>query len=184
MGKLRPGHLVETAFWLVFAALAYFYSFEFDRSIEIYKYGASSWPRAVILLIAVAAIAQFYWQWRYGDEDLADQPDAAVAVADEDTSETESSLSYYLRVGALFLMPLVYAYFMNDLGFYAMTPFFIFAVMWLMGERRWIHLLAVTLAVYVVIVIVFAKFLYVGLPTGNVSPFYEFSNWLLVVLRG
>ena len=39
------------------------FSFEFDRPSDIYKLGAAAWPRAVIVLIIVAALAQ-YWQQR------------------------------------------------------------------------------------------------------------------------
>jgi len=185
MGKLRPGHLIEAGFWLSFAALAYYYSFEFDQPIEIYKFGASSWPRAIILLIALAALAQLWWQSRYGDEDLPEEIDIKPSEgAETATVHAESKQAYYFRIGGLFLLPLLYAYFMNDLGFYASTPFFIVGVMWLMGERRWKYLLGVMAAAYIVIVIIFAKFLYVGLPVGNISPFYDFSNWLLVLLRG
>ena len=56
MGKLRIGHLVEAGFWLGLCLFLYIYSFEFDKDIEIYKFGATAWPRAVILLIAIAAI--------------------------------------------------------------------------------------------------------------------------------
>lgn len=187
MGNLRPGHLVEAAFWLGFAALAFIFSFEFDRPIDVYKLGATAWPRAVILLIALAAVGQLYWHWRFGDEETVeiDEPpssEAASSTVGEEAAETR--LRYYLRLGALFVLPLLYAYFMSDLGFYAMTPFFIVAVLWLLGERRWRYLLGVTVFVYAFIIIIFAKFLYVGLPTGSVSPFYDYSNWLLVLLRG
>jgi hypothetical protein len=186
MGNLRPGHLVEAAFWLGFAALAFIFSFEFDRAIDTYKLGATTWPRAVILLIALAAAGQLYWHWRFGDEETAEidekLSEAAASTAAEEAAETP--LRYYLRLAALFAVPLLYAYFMSDLGFYAMTPFFILAVLWLLGERRWRYLLGVTVFAYALIVIIFAKFLYVGLPTGSVSPFYDYSNWLLVLLRG
>ena len=43
------------------------YSFEFEQEIEIYKYGASAWPRAIIALMVTAAVGQLVWQWRTGD---------------------------------------------------------------------------------------------------------------------
>ena len=68
MGKLRVGHLVEAAFWLGLCLFLYAYSFEFDKDIEIYKFGATAWPRAIILLIAIAAIGQLVHHWYKGDE--------------------------------------------------------------------------------------------------------------------
>jgi hypothetical protein len=52
-----------------------------------------------------------------------------------------------------------------------------------MGERRpqWI---ALTIALIMgVLLMMFVSILYVGLPTGNISPFYDFSNWLVTVLQ-
>ena len=64
MGYLRTGHLVEGAIWLSLCLFLYAYSFEFDRNIEIYKFGATSWPRSIILLIAIAAIGQIFQHWK------------------------------------------------------------------------------------------------------------------------
>ena len=52
MGKLRPVHFFEAAFWLLLSSFLYIESFDFDRSIEIYKFGATAWPRTLILLMA------------------------------------------------------------------------------------------------------------------------------------
>ncbi|MGD2173591.1 MAG: tripartite tricarboxylate transporter TctB family protein, partial [Gammaproteobacteria bacterium] len=68
MGKLRTGHLVEAGLWLCLCLFLYTFSFQFERPIEIYKFGASAWPRAIILLMAIAALGQLYHQWKYGDE--------------------------------------------------------------------------------------------------------------------
>jgi len=29
----------------------------------------------------------------------------------------------------------------------------------------------------------FVKLLYVGLPTGNIKPFYDFGNWIVTLLQ-
>lgn len=183
MGKLTRGHLIEAAIWLGFAVFAFIFSFQFDQSIEIYRYGAASWPRAVILIMVLAALGQLYWHWRYGDAGSGTSIGGS-SHQDEVQADGESRLHYFIRVGGILGLPIIYAYFMSDIGFYASTPFFIAAVMFLMGERRPQYLIGITLLAYVLIVVIFAKWLYVGLPVGNVSPFYEFSNQLLVLLRG
>jgi hypothetical protein len=68
MGKLRTGHLVEAGLWLGLCLFLYIYSFEFEKDIEIYKFGATAWPRTIILLIAIAALGQFFHHWKRGDE--------------------------------------------------------------------------------------------------------------------
>jgi hypothetical protein len=37
--------------------------------------------------------------------------------------------------------------------------------------------------VYVLIILVFGSVFYVALPTGTLPGFYDFSNWLLVLVR-
>lgn len=184
MGKLTKNHLVEAAVWLGLAVIAFIYTFEFDQPIEIYRYGASAWPRGVILVMVVAALGQLYWHWHYGDE--GPEPVAAETAPEQAQAESrdESPISYYLRIGAILILPLIYAMLLEDVGFYALTPVFIACVIFLMGEQRWLWILGVTLALYTVLLLVFTKWLYTGLPVGNVSPFYDFSNWLLVLLRG
>ncbi len=187
MGKLQSNHIIETIFWALFAIIAFYFTFDFDQPIEIYKFGAAAWPRGVILFILVAAIGNLYWHWRHG----ALQEDEPIKQSEiQEDSETphiversERSLKTTARVAAMLALPFVFAYLMEDLGFYALTPFFIVGIILLMGERRWKWILGVTALVYFVILLVFAKLLYVGLPTGNVHPFYDFSNWLLVLIR-
>ena len=80
MGNLRTGHLVEGAIWLSLCLFLYTYSFEFDQSIEIYKFGASAWPRTIILLIAIAAIGQLLQQWKYGDASPSNMMQAVTVL--------------------------------------------------------------------------------------------------------
>ena len=60
--------MVEAGLWLSLCLFLFIYSFEFNQEIEIYKFGASAWPRAIILLIAIAAIGQLVHHWLRGDE--------------------------------------------------------------------------------------------------------------------
>ena len=58
----------------------------------------------------------------------------------------------------------VYAFLMPRLGYYVVTPFFIFAVMFLMGNRKWIQVILVTLGFTLFAFLVFTKLLGVLLP--------------------
>lgn len=187
MGKLTKAHMIEAALWLGFAAFLYIYSFEFDRPIEIYKFGATAWPRAIILLIVIAGLGNLYYHWRFGDgapalteTDVPHPDDQDVAGGD---AGEESSLGSYLRLGAILVLPFIYAALMESIGFYTLTPFFVAAVIVLMGERRLSWIIGISLVTYVVILFIFAKLLYVGLPVGTVHPFYDYSNWLLAWIQ-
>ena len=236
MGKLRPVHFFEAAFWLLLSAFLYVESFNFDRSIEIYKFGATAWPRTLILLMAFAALGQLLFQYYAGDSSTGSLGAATDDGAQEAARKAgHSSVSWYAstflllaipflymrapdlvglmttldkqgvhlvkgvtapillvaylvlmrgnHVGAILALPIFFAALLEDMGFYAMAPLFIIGVTLLMGERR-LQWIALTIALMMgALLLTFVSLLYVGLPTGNLSPFYEFSNQLIILLQ-
>ena len=237
MGNLRIGHIVEAGLWLGFVLFLYIYSFEFDKEIEIYKFGASAWPRAILLLIAIAAIGQLIYHHRVGDGGASSMigqanDDGSVEAAAE---SDHNSFKWYLHtffllaipfvymnlpeavaammglekpglhvaklvcaggllivylysignnhVGAILALPILFAAFLQDYGFYAMAPFFILGVMYLFGERRYKRMAVIMFGLYAVLLFFFLSLLYVGLPTGNISPFYEFGTTMVNILQ-
>ena len=237
MGKLRIGHLVEGALWLSLCLFLYVYSFEFDKNIEIYKFGASAWPRAIILLMAIAALGQLFHHWKRGDEVSSDTIGAAVDDGSEEAAHQahHESLGWYLStlallvipfaymrvpdwiaawmdadgttlhvlrlvcaailigifltqvrrnmVGAILTLPLFFAALLEDMGFYSLAPFFIIGVMFLFGESRPKPMIAVMALIYGLLMLLFVNILFVGLPLGNIRPFYDIGSWVVTVLQ-
>ena len=237
MGKLRIGHFVEAGLWLALAAILYIYSFEFEQSIEIYKYGATAWPRTIILLIVIAAVGQLLYHWERGDEATS----GTIGAATDDGSHEaaiesgHSSFRWYLstfalliipfaymrlpewamqvfgldegglqtaklicavvlivlyvlmtrrnHVGGMLALPIFFGALLEDIGFYATAPFFIIGVMLLMGERRPQWMVVIAALIMGIMLFLFVSLLYVGLPTGNVHPFYDFGNWVVKMLQ-
>jgi ABC-type polysaccharide/polyol phosphate export permease len=62
---------------------------------------------------------------------------------------------------------------------YSAAPFFIAAVIWLFGERRWKWIISITILIYAILLGLFVVTLNAPLPQGNVSPFYDFSGFIL-----
>ncbi len=237
MGQLRIGHLVEAGLWLGLCLFLYIYSFEFDKDIEIYKFGASSWPRVIILLMAFAAIGQLIHQWKLGDVTSsqvlgAATDDGAGEAAHEAHHEglkwyastfalliipfaylrvpdwIAAMLSvegttlhiirlvcaailigifvYYMRrnmVGAVLTLPLLFGALLEDMGFYSIAPFFIIGVMFLFGERRARAMAMIAALIFGLLMLLFVKILFVGLPVGNIHPFYDIGSWIVTVLQ-
>ena len=110
MGKLRLGHICEAVFWLALATFLYIESFDFDRGIEIYKFGATGWPRALLLLVAVAAIGQFLFQFVAGDKATS----GTVGAASDDGAEEaarqsgHSHFRWYVSTFSLLILPFLY----------------------------------------------------------------------------
>ena len=237
MGRLRPGHLVEAGFWLGLCLFLYIYSFEFDKDIEIYQFGASGWPRAIILLMAIAAIGQLIHHYVKGDESSSQMISAAVDDGSEEAAHEahHESVKWYLSTFALLAIPFIYmripewiagtsepgdaglhtarlivaailvaivVYFirhhrvrvalmfplffaalLEDFGFYFLAPFFIIGVMYLFGERRAKPMAIIAALIFGFMLTLFVKILYVGLPVGNIEPFYSIGSWIVTVLQ-
>ncbi|MEM7562635.1 MAG: hypothetical protein AAF353_06250 [Pseudomonadota bacterium] len=237
MGKLRTGHLVEAGLWLSLCLFLYIYSFEFDKNIEIYKFGATAWPRTIILLMAIAAMGQLAHQWYKGDEVSSEMISAAVDDGAEEAAHdshheglvwylsTFALLSipfiymrlpdwlanvfstgdmglhtlrvicaailiavviYYIRlyrVRVALMLPLFFASLLEDFGFYTLAPLFIIGVMFMFGERRPKPMLAIMALIYGLLMLLFVNILFVGLPVGNIRPFYDIGSWVVTVLQ-
>jgi hypothetical protein len=237
MGHLRTGHLVEAGIWLLLCLILFIYSFEFDQGIEIYKFGATAWPRAIILLMAIAALGQLFHHWKRGDEASSEIISAAT---DEGSGEATEDARYsdfnwylstfglllipfaYLRVpgwivalvsaegmsihvikiicaailigtfmfymrrnilGAMLTLPLFFAALLEDMGFYSLAPFFIIGVMFMMGERKAKPMVLVAGLIFGLLMLMFVKILYIGLPVGNIHPFYDIGSWVVTFLQ-
>ena len=237
MKNLRVGHIVEAVIWLTLASFLFLYSFDFDQEIEIYKFGASTWPRAILLLIAVAAAGQFLGHWLRGESQSSemlnkaadDGAGLAAQLADHNNPKwyawtfllltipfiymnipgvvaellsLEKSALHQVKLlsaavlivvflaairgnhlGGMLTLPLLFGAFLQDFGFYFTAPFFIVGTMYLMGERRWKSMIMVGALIIGIILALFVSLLYVGLPTGNISPFYEFGTTVVNLLQ-
>jgi len=185
MNTKSVGSIIEPIVWIVFAALAYYFSFNFEKEIEIYRYGASGWPRAIIVLMLITAVFLFIKRGTHSGFHPEDKTEATIHPDSPGIAEkpNERNIAYYLKVGTTLILPIIYAGLMEKIGFYTLTPFFICGFLLLAGERRIKVLIAMSLGVYALFVFIFGKLLYINLPIGTMRPFYDFSNWLLVFIR-
>jgi len=176
MGKLTAGQWTEIVIWLAVAAVAYGFSFEFDRDIEMYKFGASGWPRVIVLLIALSAAGQFL-------QDLRKAQTAPLYDPGYFSQFSEHGPRFVIRMGLTLTLPLVYAALLQGMGYYFLTVFFLMGYLYLTGEHRPIVLFLVPFSIFIVVTIIFTRVLYVGLPTGYWPGFYDFGNWFVAILR-
>jgi len=181
MKRLSPGQWFEVAFWIAFAALAYALTFQFDRDIEMYKFGASGWPRVVILLIVLSAIGQFFHHVRTRRQELLGAPLPARPGLLQRVANY--GLGSTARMVIILALPVIYAVLLPYTGYYFTTPIFLGSYLYMSGERRLKWLILVPLAIYVVVTILFTRLLFVSLPVGYWPGFYDFSNWLIVLIR-
>jgi len=165
----KTGPLLELAFWLALALIAFGLSFQFSDEIGTYEWGAASWPRAVILLMAITAVVHAVIR-------LREPRRQALAEEGEEGSSLIGSLG-------LFILPLIYVWLLPRTGFYLTTPIFLIAFLLYVGERRLPVIAIATALITALVFLVFAKLFYVALPVGNWPGFYDVNNWLLVMIR-
>ena len=56
MGKLSRSDILEAVFWLLIAVIFFAVSFSFNQPIEIYKFGATGWPRVILFLMVLVSL--------------------------------------------------------------------------------------------------------------------------------
>jgi hypothetical protein len=175
---LKPG--LEMMGWLALALFFYILTFGFADEVGSFAWGAASWPRGVIFVIAISAVFQFYLQLKRAHRLQSFAP-SSEEMASED-SPNEPPIDYRRAIG-VFLIPLVYLLALPRIGFYIATPVFLAGFIYYLGERRWGLILGVTLFIYGLVNLVFTKLFYVALPTGIWPGFYDFSNWFVTAIR-
>ena len=176
MGLLNKSHMVEAIIWFLIVAIFFGYSFEFNQPIEIYEFGATGWPRVVIVLLLLSAIGNIYYQYHHGSA----AQEGRVGVAETDDGEVDySDPAALAKLIAILATPFIFAMLLKPVGIYFGAPFFIALVIWLFGERRWKPILLTTVVIYFIFMVLFVVILNAPLPQGNTSPFYDFSALIL-----
>ena len=180
MRGLGAAKWFEFVFWMGIAALAWYFSLDFDREVQMYKFGADGWPRLIILLIACAAVGQVVHNWQ--EANRADRPEEAPTDSLLDRV-LDVGMAPIARMGILLALPIVYAAMLEKMGFYFMTPVFLAGYLFVSGEHRWSRVILIPLVLWGGVTVLFTRYLYLSLPVGYWPGFYDFSNWLVVLLR-
>ena len=173
---------LEWAVWVALAAAGYWLTFDFDEPLDVYRFGATGWPRFILLCIVVGATVQLVLGLAKGGGEAQDGTEDDAATADNEGEATDRLPVSPLLIG-IFGLPLVYLLLLPRTGFFLTTPFFILAFLWILQVRRLRLLLGVTAVVYGLVLLVFVRLFYVALPVGNWPAFYDINNWIVVAVR-
>jgi putative tricarboxylic transport membrane protein len=142
----------------------YFESMKFE-GLDVYgKLGPAYWPK--FLLICLMALSVLV-AW-----------DAFRERKKGDSEKKESLKGDSRKVRFFFAIGLIGLYFilLQIFGFILLTPFFMIAFMYLLGERNKIWIFSVSIGITALIVFAFTKAMYVPLPRGQ-GMFLEFSQF-------
>ena len=149
MGKLNTSHLIEAVAWVAIAALFFIYSFEFNQKIEIYKFGATAWPRSILLMLMLVIAGNLFYQRANGS---TPQP-GRVGISEDDLDDAEKPLSSYLNRGSILFLHLILASSLKRVGFSTHTPVSTALIILLHGNLSphstiWIMLLCYTIILH------------------------------------
>jgi hypothetical protein len=181
MRKSRSA-IIEGLIWITIACVAFVLTYQFNEPLAQYRYGASGWPRTLLLAIAVFALINVLWSvFLSGRKGIIAESERKVSES-LSTDSTSGATTYLKRIGA-FVIPLLYIFLMPRAGFYIITPLFVGGYMALLGERRWVHLVGTTMLIYVLSLVVFTRLLYVPLPVGNWPGFYDINSFFVALIK-
>ncbi|MGM0742597.1 MAG: tripartite tricarboxylate transporter TctB family protein [Pseudomonadota bacterium] len=183
---------VETMVWIALATGGFVLTFDMSQESSNYRFGAAGWPRFVCVMIFLAAVAQFLvrtWHETHIAKITTDPNtheshhalhDAAHEVNEASNAPTTRGR---LKTLAIFLLPLLFVFSLNHIGFFVATPLLVWALLFAMGERRALPLFLIGAGISVGIILFFTSLFYVPLPIGNMPGFYELNSWLVQALR-
>ena len=167
----------EALGWGVLTLCAFILSFGFDRPLPHYPPGAALWPHIVQFGMAIAAIVLLVSRF------LPPTARDEASVTPEYLEEAPEDLAGVTwRTIAVFVVPLVWAYAMHQLGFLLVTPFFLLLFTWLMGVTSWRTLLAFGFGFHLLLVFTFYKLIYTPLPMGA-GVFHTINSEIFAVIQ-
>jgi Tripartite tricarboxylate transporter TctB family len=184
-GKRKLILCLEWGFWVALAVAAYWLTFDFDEPLDIYRFGASGWPRFILACIVVGATLQAaFGLLKEQREAGAPILDREVATPPEGQPEAPERLRVSPMLFGIFALPLIYLVLLPRTGFFVTTPVFEMAFLWILQVRRVHLLIGVTATAYCLVLLIFVRLFYVALPVGNWPVFYDANNWIVVAVRG
>lgn len=155
------GEIITSAIIFIGSFFLYWETFKF-KGHEVYaKLGPSYWPKFLLILLMGLSVL------------------VAVDAFRQRKKEEEVKEEIQPLHKGKFLMAIgfIVAYFilLNVFGFILLTPFFLVAFMYLLGERKKAWMVIISVGITLVVIYVFTKAMYVPLPRGK-GIFLNFSH--------
>ena len=173
---------LETLGWLCFAGGMWAYSYRFDTGYSVYELGIVHWPRAVLIFMIAMALVNCVESYSQNSKNtkMTEVRDQASEL--NKPIQTKDLTGYRIRVTSTFVLPIIYLWLMPRAGYFITTPFFLGGYIYLFGQQKLKQVCVATIIVYLFLLLIFSKMLYVPLPTGYWPVFYDLSNSILVFL--
>jgi len=169
---------MEIGIWTAVIVVFFVASFDYNRGFDVFTYGTATWPRALLILMALAVLGQLF-EYRRGTQAEKTETGELGSVRELMRRLGQMERRSLVRLIGTFAIPIAYLLLLPGAGFYVLTPFFIAAYLVNAGEKRPWHIIGASLGIYVALTVIFTRYLYVGLPLGNWPGFYDVSSALV-----
>ena len=158
------GEIIISAVVFFGSLYLYFESMKFE-GLDVYgKLGPAYWPKFLLICLMALSFLVAVDAIRARKKGHSEK---------EETSKVDSGkLRFLVAIGFIVL----YLILMKSFGFIILTPPFMIAFMYLLGEKNKIWLFGVSIGITVIIVFAFTKAMYVPLPRGQ-GIFLKFSQF-------
>ena len=160
---MMKGEIITSAVIFFGSLYLYIESIKFEGH-EVYgKLGPAYWPKFLLIFLMGLSILVAIDTFRHRKK---------TALEEKKTGPLDGG-----KMRLLSAMGFIVLYFilMQVFGFIILTPFFLVAFMWLLGERSKIWMVGVPIGLTILIVWAFTKAMYVPLPRGQ-WIFLDFSH--------
>lgn len=157
------GEMIISGVVFLGSLLLFFEARKFEGHDVYTKLGPAYWPEFLLICLMVLSFLVAVDAFR--------ERKKADPEKKEGSKFDGGKLRLLLAIGFIVL----YFFLMKVFGFIAITPFFLIAFMYLLGERKRIWMISISIGMTVLIVYVFTKAMYVPLPRGT-GIFLDFSH--------
>jgi len=156
------GEIITSTIIFIGSLVLYWETFKFEGHEVYAKLGPSYWPKFLLILLMGLSIGVAIDAFR---ERKKGEGKESILKLDK------GRLKFFIAIGFIAL----YFILLQILGFTLLTPFFLIAFMYLLGERKKIWMISISFGITFLIIYVFTKAMYVPLPRG-IGIFLDLSH--------
>jgi hypothetical protein len=155
------GEIAISAVVFLGSLYLFFETLKFEGHQVYGKLGPAYWPRFLLICLMALSVGVVVDAFRERKREALEK------------KESDSGKARFFLAIALIVF---YFLLIRFAGFVAITPLFLIAFMYLLGERSKIWILSVSIGITILIVLAFTKAMYVPLPRGQ-GIFLKFSQF-------
>jgi len=156
------GEIITSTIIFIGSLILYWETLKFEGHEVYAKLGPSYWPKFLLILLMGLSVGVAIDAFRERKKSVGKESFLKL---------NKGRLKFFIAIGFIAL----YFILLQILGFVLLTPFFLIAFMYLLGERKKIWMISISFGITFLIIYVFTKAMYVPLPRG-IGIFLDFSH--------